>query len=276
MSALPDCETLALSRDGGRVHLTFNRPDVRNAMNNRMGEEFNAVLEALERDRTVRAIVLRGAGGHFSAGADIKERRQQAEETAPPGSDPLAERNARGGRMFLKLNAMPQVVIAAVEGAALGGGFGIACVADVTLVTRDARLGMPETTIGVAPAQIAPFVVKRIGLTQARRLALTGARIDGAEAWRLGIAHDLCDDTAALEARLEEVLQAVERCGPEANAVTKEIMLAVGSMPDEEMVQFSAARFAALNRSAEGLEGQRAFIEKRAPDWVPPRRRGDA
>jgi isohexenylglutaconyl-CoA hydratase len=254
MSALPDCETLALSRDGGRVHLTFNRPDVRNAMNNRMGEEFNAVLEALERDRTVRAIVLRGAGGHFSAGADIKERRQQAEETAPPGSDPLAERNARGGRMFLKLNAMPQVVIAAVEGAALGGGFGIACVADVTLVTRDARLGMPETTIGVAPAQIAPFVVKRIGLTQARRLALTGARIDGAEAWRLGIAHDLCDDTA----------------------VTKEIMLAVGSMPDEEMVQFSAARFAALNRSAEGLEGQRAFIEKRAPDWVPPRRRGDA
>jgi len=269
MTDLPTCETLLLHRQGGRVFVTFNRPQARNAINNRMGEEFDAVLDVLRDDATVRAVVLRGAGGHFCAGADIKERRRQAEDAAPAGQEPLAERNARGGRMFLKLNSLPAVVIAAVEGAAMGGGFGFACVADVTIVTRDARLGMPETSIGVAPAQIAPFVVKRIGLTQARRLALTGARIDGEEAWRLGVAHELCDDSAVLDARLEQVLQAVERCGPRANAVTKEIMLAVGTMPDAEMVAFSAERFAALNRGAEGLEGQRAFEEKRQPDWVP-------
>lgn len=273
MSELPQCETLLLRRDGGRLYLTFNRPAVRNAINNQMGEEFSAVIDAVAADRSIRAMVMRGAGGHFCSGADIKERRGQAAGKAPSGVDPLAERNARGGRMFLRLNSLPQVVIAAVEGAAMGGGFGFACVADVTLVTRDARLGMPETSIGVAPAQIAPFVVKRIGLTQARRLALTGARIDGAEAVRLGIGHELCDDAAALEARLEQVLQAVERCGPEANAVTKEIMLAVGTMPDDDMVEFSAARFAALNRSAEGLEGQQAFIHKRPPTWVPAARR---
>jgi len=269
MSDLPTCETLLLDRQGGRVFVTFNRPEVRNAINQRMGEEFDAVLDALRQDASVRAVVLRGAGGHFCAGADIKERRREAEDDLPPGVDPLAERNARGGRMFAKLNGLPQVVIAAVEGAAMGGGFGFACVADVTLITRDARLGMPETSIGVAPAQIAPFVVKRIGLTQARRLALTGARIDGEEAWRLGVAHELCADGAALDARLEQILQAVERCGPRANAVTKEIMLTVGSLSDDDMVAFSAERFAALNRSDEGLEGQRAFEEKRRPNWVP-------
>lgn len=268
MTVLPTCETLLLRRDGGRLYLTFNRPQVRNAINQQMGQEFNAVLQAVADDDSIRALVLRGADGQFCAGADIKERRLQAEEDLPPGVDPLAARNAEGGRMFARLNSLPQVVIAAVEGAAMGGGFGFACATDVTLVTRDAKLGMPETSIGVAPAQIAPYVVKRIGLTQARRLALTGARIDGAEAVRLGIAHELCEDSVALDARLEDVLQAVERCGPRANAVTKEIMLAVGTMPDDEMIEFSAGRFAALNRSEEGLEGQRAFVEKRPPAWV--------
>lgn len=266
MQDLPKCEHLLLEVIGSRLNLTFNRPDQRNAINSKMGAEFAAVVDWLEASKLVRVVVLRGAGGHFCAGGDIKERRSMAEDTVEGGEDPIRARNKSAGMAFLKFEHLPQTTIAVVEGSAFGGGMGYACLADITVVAEGARMGMPETTLGIAPAQIAPYVVKRIGLTRARQLALTGERFDGTKAYDYGIAQYLCADKD-VDRTLAEVVERVMRCGPLANAATKAIMLKVGSLPEEEMVGFSAEKFAELNRSSEGKEGQSAFAEKRKPVW---------
>lgn len=268
MSELPKCELLLLELTDGRLNLTFNRPESRNAINSQMGKEFAAVVDWLTGNDQVRVVVLRGAGGHFCAGGDIKERRGQAVTAVEDGSDPLMERNRDAGMAFLKFERLPQTTIAVVEGSAFGGGMGYACLADITILAKGAKMGMPETTLGVAPAQIAPYVVKRIGLTRARQLALTAERFDGATAYEYGVGQYLVDDAEVeIDTVLEEVVAKVLNCGPKANAATKEIMLKVGSLGDEDMIRFSAEKFAVLNRGPEGVEGQTAFAEKRKPSW---------
>ena len=266
MATMPECEFLLLERSDGRLNLTFNRPERRNAINMQMGDEFAAVIAWLADTPEIRVVVLRGADGHFCAGGDIKERRNQAEVEIADGDDPIAARNERAGLAFLNFERLEQTTIAMVEGSAFGGGLGYACLADITIVTRGAKMGMPETTLGVAPAQIAPYVVKRIGLTRARQLALTAERFDGEAAYNYGIAQYLCDDANA-DSMLEDVVSRVLKCGPRANAATKAIMLGVGTMAEEDMIRFSAEKFAALNRGSEGKEGQNAFAEKRKPTW---------
>jgi len=274
MPDLPKCEFLLLDVQGPRLNLTFNRPDQRNAINSQMGEEFAAVVEWLAGTEDVRVVILRGAGGHFCAGGDIKERRNMAEDIVTEDSDPIMERNRGAGMAFLRFENLPQTTIAVVEGSAFGGGMGYACLADITIVSETAKMGMPETTLGVAPAQIAPYVVKRIGLTRARQLALTAERFGGDKAYEYGIAQYLCrDDT--IDDTLEDVVAKVLKCGPKANAATKAIMLKVGSIPEEDMIRFSAEKFSVLNRGAEGKEGQTAFAEKRKPAWQ-RRREGEA
>ena len=206
-------ETVLLRRDGPTLHVTFNRPGQRNAINSQMGQELAAIVEQLPSDSATRVVVLRGADGNFCSGGDIKERRAEAEDDVG-ASDPLMERNRRAGLLFRAFERLPQTTIAVVEGAAFGGGLGYACLADITIVARGARLGMPETSIGVAPAQIAPFVVRRIGLTRARQLALTAERSDGAKALEYGIAQYLGEDHE-IDRLLREVISRVLRCGPQ-------------------------------------------------------------
>lgn len=260
----PDCETIRLSVLGGRLDMVLNRPEQRNAINSRMADEFASTIDWLAGNEDIRVVVLRGAGGHFCAGADIKERHAMSD--TDEGVAEIAERNRKGGLAFLAFEALPQTTIAAVEGSAFGGGLGYACLTDITIVTRNARMGMPETTLGVAPAQIAPFVVKRIGLSRARQLMLTGERFDGGLAYEYGIAQYFCED-GELDQAVDEVVRRVLQCGPRANAATKEILLRVGSLPGPEMAAFSARIFGELNAGDEGKEGQRAFREKRRPAW---------
>ena len=183
MPALPECQTLLLSLEAGVLHITLNRPDSRNAMSLAMVGELRAVLAAVDDDLDVRAIVLCGAGGHFCAGGDIKDMAN----ARASGSDAYRALNRAFGSLLEQAQHAPQVLIAVLQGAVLGGGFGLACVADIAICHQDAKFGLPETTLGILPAQIAPFVVGRIGLTQARRLALTAARFNGSEAERLGL-----------------------------------------------------------------------------------------
>ena len=197
---LPETQNLLLSFDNGVLHLTLNRPESRNAMNRAMVEEINAVFDALHGAREVRAIVMRGAGGYFCAGGDLKEMLAGGLKAPQPGEvDPVVAFSRAFGAMLRKVNQAPQVVVAVLEGAALAGGFGLACVSDVALAHAETKFGVPETTRGLPPAQIAPFIVERIGLTQARKLCLTGAQFKGEEALRLGFVHEVFADTAALE-----------------------------------------------------------------------------
>jgi len=275
-TALPVTETLALSLQAGVLHVTLNRPDRRNAMNSKMVAELIQVFEALPAAGTLRAVVLRGAGGTFCAGADIKDMagRGAGADAGTASAEQIQQRVAQHNRLFGRvasaIQAAPAPVIGVIEGAAMGGGFGMVCVTDIALCLESTRFGLPETGLGILPAQIAPFVLGRIGFTQARRLCLTGARFDGREAQRLGLVHEVCADTAALDARLAEVLQQIRRCAPDANAQTKRLLLRVGEAPLSEVLDEAAQLFARASLSDEGREGALAFVEKRLPRWAEP------
>lgn len=269
-TTLPDCEQLELNLDNAVLHVTLNRPEVRNALSQTMSAEIVAVFGAIKDDRSVRAVVLRGAGGNFCAGGDIKDMAmvRQAVAKAEPGEDPVADFSRGFGEMLITINQAPQAVITVVEGAVLGGGFGLCCASDVSISHAEARFGLPETSIGIPPSQIAPFVVERIGITQARRLGVCGGRFKGEEALRLGLVHFCETDDAAMDARLEEVIAEIRKCAPTANAESKRIMQLVGKLSPEELVEVAAKQFSGQLLSEEGIEGTMAFIEKRKPEWA--------
>jgi isohexenylglutaconyl-CoA hydratase len=264
MPQLPACQTLLLSLDASVLHITLNRPDSRNAMSLAMVSELRAVLESLRNDLNVRAIVLRGAGGHFCAGGDIKDMAG----ARAAGGDAYRSLNRAFGSLLEEAQSAPQVLIAVLEGAVLGGGFGLACVSDIAICQQDAKFGLPETTLGILPAQIAPFVVRRIGLTQTRRLALTAARFNGSEAERLGLVHFSESDSEAIDVRLHQVLSQVRQCAPQANAQTKALLLAAETEALGPLLDRAAEQFAAAVTGAEGVEGTMAFMQKRAPKWA--------
>ncbi len=269
--SVSDPQTIAVRRHGWCLHLTLNRPDLRNAINALMWDEIESVFDAIRDDRSIRAVVLRGAGGYFCSGGDLKERKTITEAGGADGGDPLILRNLRAGRLFTKIDHAPQAVIAAVEGGALGGGFGLVCASDIAAACDDARFGLPEATLGIPPAQILPYLVRRIGMTQVRRLALTAVRFDGTEAARLGIVHASVRDAAALDTWLAQTLTLIDRCGPNAIAASKRLMHRTATARPDEMMEESARLFAECVRSAEGLEGAAAAREKRAPAWASAR-----
>jgi isohexenylglutaconyl-CoA hydratase len=266
--SLPETKNLLLALDGGVLRMTFNRPDSRNALSVALLADIVAVFDAIRDSREVRAVVMRGAGGNFCAGGDIKDMTAVRMAPAKPGEDAAAAYNRKFGAFLRKVNEAPQATLAICEGAVLGGGFGLACVADVAFAHADASFGLPETGLGIIPAQIAPFVVQRIGLSEARRLGVCGGRFKGEEAKRLGIVHETFRDDAGLDALLADTLKQIIRCAPNANAVTKEIMLKVGTQELDPLLDYAAKRFSEAVRGPEGAEGTAAFIEKRLPKWA--------
>lgn len=269
MESLPHCETLLLEKQGPALLVTINRPDVRNAMSLQMVAELATVFAQIESDRSIRAVVLRGAGGHFCAGGDIKGMAGARTQPAADGeADPFYRLNRAFGQMIQQVNESSKVVIAVIEGAVMGGGFGLACVSDFALAGPTAKFGMPETSLGIIPAQIAPFVVERIGLTQARRLALLGLKVDAAEAERLGIVHQTADSDGQLEELLAQALERVRQCAPGATAETKALLHRVGKEPMSGLLDSAAEKFAQAVRGTEGNEGTMAFMQKRPPAWA--------
>lgn len=263
MTTLPDCQTLLLERHNGVLHITLNRPQSRNAMSLQMVAELRSVLAATRDDRAIRALVIGGADGHFCAGGDIKD--MAAARAQGPGA--YRDLNRAFGALLQAVQHAPQVVVTVLQGAVLGGGFGLACVSDIAIADHQAQFGLPETSLGLLPAQIAPFVVQRIGLTQARRLALTAARFDGIQARRMGLVHFVEQDPQALAERLDEVLAHVLCCAPGANAATKQLLLSSEMQPSDELLDQAAEWFSEAVTGAEGTEGTIAFVQKRKPGW---------
>ena len=266
MTTLPTTAALILERDAGVLRIWFNRPEARNALTAEITGELAAVLDAVRGDRTIRTLVLRGKGGVFCAGGDIKGFKSGMQ--GPADAAAIARGNRSFGDLMIKLNEQPQVVVMLVEGGAIGGGLGLACVGDVTIVEKECRFQLSETSLGIPPAQIAPFVVERVGLTQARRMMLTGARFKGEEAVRLGIGQFLADGADDVEKKCNDVLAQIANCAPGANAVTKAIVFESTRRPRAEALDFAADGFAECMLSEEGREGVAAFIEKRKARWA--------
>lgn len=270
MSDLPACETLKLSLDRGILQVTLDRPETKNALNRAMVADLTAVVDYLAAHQDIRAAVVRGANATFCAGGDINGFKEMFSTPLPKAGerDGVALHNRRFGAIMSRFEALPQTIVMVVEGAAYGGGLGLMCGGDVVLAAADAKFSISETTLGVPPAQIAPFVAQRIGVARTRRLSLTGHRFDGREAERLGLVDQACDGTAALDAALAQVLAGISRCSPHANAVTKRLILDSRTMPREELLEQSADAFAECLRGPEGQEGVNAFLQKRKPKWM--------
>lgn len=187
----------------------------------------------------------------------------------------IVDSNASFGRLLRGVRALPQLFVVAIEGAAMAGGLGLSCIADVVITTASARFALSEVTLGIPPAQITPLVIQRVGASEARRLLLTAQRFDGSEARRLGFAHQVVADSAGLEAALVALLEDARRGAPGAIALTKEIIAASAALEPDALVQFSAERFADAMLGEEAREGMAAFAAKRQPQWAQARSHSD-
>lgn len=262
--------TLALRREGPVLHLSLNRPEVRNAMSLQMVQELHAVLAQSEKlsepPGGVRVIVLRGNGGHFCAGADLKDMSQARAKLA---DDPqaLAKTNAAFGELCVAFARSPLVIVAVPEGSVMGGGLGLVCVADVAVAATSAVFRLPETSLGLVPAQIAPFLVERLGYAEAKRLAVTGGRLDAQQALDLRLVHQV-HATGALDKAVEALLAELLHCAPGAVASTKALMARARFQPAAELVQDAASAFSEAALGPEGSEGTLAFLQKRKAAWM--------
>ena len=265
--------TIDVSTTQGVCTITLNRPEVRNAMSLGMVNELMGALHHAESTSDVRAIVLRGAGGHFCAGGDIADMAQARMKLASQGQgaegDPVAEFNAQFGHLCLAYARTHLPVVTVLEGTVMGGGFGLACVSDVSLALSNTVFRLPETSLGVIPAQIAPFLVERLGYSQAKRLAVTGAKVNAEQALALALVHEVQPNADALDDALKRTLSQILACAPGAIGVTKDLMARARLTPAEHLINDAARLFSRAVLSEEGQEGTSAFMQKRAPSWLP-------
>jgi isohexenylglutaconyl-CoA hydratase len=265
---MSDPTHIAVTRDGAVLHVTLNRPEVRNAMSLAMVQELADALRAAEGDGQTRVIVLRGAGGNFSAGADLKD---MAAARARLAGDPTAvvKVNAAFGDVCCAFAESGLAIVAVLEGAVMGGGFGLSCVADVVLASETTVFRLPETSLGVLPAQIAPFLVERLGLSEAKRLAVAGCRIDARQALAIRLVHEVHEATA-LDAAVARTLGDILNCAPGALAATKALVRKARWLRPRDLVEEAAEAFSRAALGPEGVEGMSAFLQKRKALWTPP------
>ena len=254
-----------VQREGPVVQVTLNRPARRNAIGGGMGEALDKLLAELRQDAGARIVVLRGAGGHFCAGLDLTEVIAGTPEERLAG---MQARNRRVGARFEEISNLPQVVIAAVEGAAHAGGLGFVCCADISFATADARFAAPETRRGLVPAQILPWLTRRMGRPNATRMVLEGSVVDAATAGRTGLVHEVVADRAALDALVGATIAQVLEGAPGALAETKLLLAALGPLSPEGYAEAGANAFGRTASGAEASEGIAAFREKRKPSWA--------
>ena len=247
--------------DRGVTTVTLNRPDKRNAMSGEMIAELSDCATMLAADDTVRAVVLRGAGALFSAGGDLNWMRAQIDADA-------ATRAREAGKLAAMLgawNALPKPVIGRIEGAAFGGGVGLACICDVAIAAPDAKFGLTETKLGLIPATIGPYVIARMGEGNARRVFMSSRVFGADEARELGIVARVSDDLdAAVEAEIASYLS----CAPGAVAEAKALALHLGGAPGQQEVEHSIQALVTRWESAESAEGIAAFFDKRKATWA--------
>ena len=267
MQNLPLTTKLQLDLASGWLTIWLDSPHNKNAIDDEMCAELLAVMDAVRDDRTVRGLTLRGKNGLFCSGGDLKSFNAMQTPDLNPAN--VAKMNRGMGDVLLSLNEMPQVVVVLVEGAAIAGGLGLMCCGDVIIATEDAKFSLTETMLGIPPAQIAPFVVARVGLPTARRIMLTGARFTGREALSYGLVDEIVVSPDELDEAEARIKRGVLKCGPNAIAATKHLILSSRDKSGAAMIQHAADIFAACMLSNEGKEGITSFIEKRKPNWSP-------
>lgn len=248
----------------GHAALTLNRPQVHNAFDPEMAEALTAALARLNGDPGVRAVVLRGAGKNFCAGADIEHMKKSATFSAEENHQAARQ----SARMFHALFTLAKPTIACVHGAVRGGGCGLVAACDIAVAARASTFRLSEVKIGVIPAMISPYVIAAIGSRMAHRYMLTGEEFDAAEANRMGLVHEVVDEDE-LETRVDALLAQLRTSGPNAIAAIKALIpVSAHATIGADIVEETARRIAAVRATPEAQEGLSAFLEKRKPSWT--------
>jgi methylglutaconyl-CoA hydratase len=249
-------------RDGAVARLWLDRPEQHNALSAELVTELTVTLHALANDETVRVVVLGGRGPSFCAGADIAVMKKSAEVAFQQN---VAEAERLGG-MFATLAGLPKPVIARLHGNVLGGGVGLACACDIAVTADDARFGLSEVRLGIVPALISPYVIRRLGDRNARELMLTGERFDGAAAARVGLVHHAVPATA-LDAQVDDRIAALLAGGPRAQGRIKTLLALYADSTWNAYRAGLPRALAEVRAGEEAKEGLAAFLEKRKPAW---------
>ena len=260
-----DYRTIKADRSGGVLRLRLFRPRFRNAFNPEMIGELTAAVREAETDGNLRVITLRGEGGVFCSGGDLNWMKESLAFTA--------EENVRDAQnlydLFETLDHCRIPIVGAVEGFALGGGVGLVSVCDYVIAREDAQFSLSEVRVGLVPACIGPFVLRKIGESHARALFLGSERFPAARALTIGLIHEIAADAEALDAALERVTRSMEAAAPQAAAAAKSFLRSLVRTPPEAHGTLAVKTLADIRVTDEAQEGLRAFLEKRKPRWSP-------
>lgn len=244
----------------GRI--SFCRPEVHNAFNAAMLIELRDLFETLNQDDDLRMLVLTGQGKSFCAGADLNWMRKVVDQNF---EENLAEANTLAD-LFHTFYTFKRPIIGRINGAAIGGGTGFVAVCDIAIAARSAIFSFSEVKIGVVPACIGPYVIKKMGEGKVRELFITGERMNADRAAEVGLVNRVVDDDD-LDMEVEKLVEMILTSGPQAVAMAKELVSRVPSMSSDEFRPYTAKMIARLRISDEGQEGMDAFLNKRKPNW---------
>ena len=256
--------TLEIELNGPVATIWMNRPDLHNAFDETLIAELTAACKALDDDNDVRVVVLAGRGKSFSAGADLNWMKRAANNGIAENLD-----DAKAlARMLRTIAEMKKPTIARVQGAALGGGMGLASACDIAVASTKAVFATSEVKFGIIPSAISPYVLRAIGARQAYRYFQSAERIDAARAREIGLVHEAVAPEA-LDAKVQEIVAALLTGGPCAQAAAKALIRAVDNQPiNDTIVEDTAHRIAHLRATPEAREGISAFLDKRQPNWI--------
>ncbi|MDA8256229.1 MAG: enoyl-CoA hydratase/isomerase family protein [Betaproteobacteria bacterium] len=251
--------------DLGVAIITLNRPERHNAFDDALIAELSDAIDRMAADPAVRVLVISSTGKSFCAGADLNWMKRAAGYSS---EENLRDARALAG-MLRRLAHCPKPTVARIQGPAYGGGVGLVACCDVAIATYDAEFSLTEVKLGLIPAVISPHVIAAIGERHARRYMLTAERFSAAEAYRIGLLHEMVSDEEALDEALGEIIDALLKNGPRAIAECKELIQAVAWKPlSDAILDDTAQRITRLRASEEGREGMSAFLEKRKPNWI--------
>lgn len=258
----PNYTTFRIEKNQKVARLVMDRPQVKNAFDDVLIREMTTALEVIAHDDSVRVMVLTGAGDVFSAGADLNWMKK----VAAYGFEENVEDALTFARMLESLYKLPKPTIAVVNGPCLGGGVGLVSACDVAVAVPEAKFALREILLGIAPAAISPYVLRKIGENYARDYFLTGRTFDAVRAREIGLVNEVVEH-GLLDAEIDVWVKRFLHAGPKGIAATKKLINRVAWSSIEDVQEYTAQTIASLRGSDEGREGFAAFFEKRKPDW---------
>ena len=257
-------QTLLVEESDGVLTVTLNRPDVHNAFNDQLIAEAIDLFSAIGARPGLRAVVLRGTGANFCAGADLNWMSRMVSYTREEN----IRDSAQLAKMYALIDECPLPVIGRIQGAAIGGGVGLVAVCDVAIAAREAKFGLSEVKLGILPAVISPYVIGKIGRSHARALFLTGERFDAERALRIGLVHRVVDGELDFDAAVNEAIAQIRTSGPEAVRECKKLIAYVSAHDLADAVPYTIETIATRRVSEEGQRGMGAFLKKEKAPWA--------